>query len=89
MKEWSQYISTGKIRQNQAKLPRNPEDVEVIKRPSEEENTVLGIGEIDAKSVIPEDNEEDLRSRLSKTSTEAPVTTTSKEDALDNVAIDD
>ncbi|KRT84068.1 hypothetical protein AMK59_1132, partial [Oryctes borbonicus] len=98
LKEWSQYIKDGppyigKPLKTQ-KIPRNkPGRVnEAVKtkehRPIETVNPVLGIGEIDAKLVIPEDDIGNKKETLR--TTEAPrQTTTSKKDALDNVTIDD
>lgn len=54
----------------------------------------LGIGEIDAKSVIPEDTvllADEIKKKKTekiKVSNEKPTTTTSEKDALDNVDLE-
>lgn len=55
----------------------------------------IGIGEIDAKSVIPDDSDREEKDEKRKIlesiavpSTEKPTSTTSKTDALDNVDLD-
>lgn len=88
MKEWSQFAKeVPAARPQPPKRPiKNPLKLNEITKGDDGENSVLGIGEIDAKLVIPEDIDEKIA--LRKT-TIAPKTTTSKEDALDNVAIED
>lgn len=70
---------------------------EITKHPLFRAKPGLGIGEIDAKSVIPEDSILKLenlygkRSELIKkqTTTVRPKSTTSSKDALDNVSLDE
>ncbi|KAI4454794.1 wd repeat domain 62 isoform g [Holotrichia oblita] len=93
LQEWNTYIRAGRPNQIRTRAPirtHNFEKLNEIPAGNQDEravgNPVLGIGEIDAKSVIPEDKDDKIEI-IRKTSTIA--TTTSKEDALDNVAIDD
>ncbi|KAJ8926203.1 hypothetical protein NQ314_021459 [Rhamnusium bicolor] len=80
LKDWSKSVNQNE--ENEA-LPLKP-------RPG------LAIGEIDAKSVIPDDStllaQEMKKKKLEQirivVSTEKPKTTTSKEDALDNVDLE-
>lgn len=94
MENWSAYIRDGRPYQvktkppiKSPKIPTNSlEKLNEIPKTNQGDvavdNPVLGIGEIDAKLVIPEDKDEDkVKIKIS--------TTTSKEDALDNVAIED
>ncbi|GJQ85894.1 hypothetical protein Trydic_g21750 [Trypoxylus dichotomus] len=99
LKEWSQYISEGPLPIKKPSKPQKntqikPEKINQLIEAQQQqqietgtENPVLGIGEIDAKLVIPEDDKDDKVVTLK--TTEAPKSTTSKKDALDNVAIDD
>ncbi|KAK9753880.1 hypothetical protein QE152_g1550 [Popillia japonica] len=91
LENWSAYIRDGRPYQvktkppiKSPKIPTNSlEKLNEIPKTNQGDvavdNPVLGIGEIDAKLVIPEDKDEDkVKIKIS--------TTTSKEDALDNVA---
>ncbi|XP_023025691.1 snustorr snarlik [Leptinotarsa decemlineata] len=78
LKSWSKSVGRGTSKDESSLLKARPG---------------LAIGEIDAKSVIPEDSEEDSifqekTKNFVKTMTSTEKSTTSKEDALDNVDLD-